>query len=164
MAKYYGKNIVGELPLSDAQTLPDSTDDDSTNMVYVGNPTNGQLWINVYANTAITIATGAVFNIELESYSDGDTPASAIAPFTKDNAHGEIANGDGTAETDAHIYLLHKTSADTELAFSAGDLITQCAIPEDMLNAIGHTYVQLKYETDADESSEKVDAFVWVKA
>jgi len=158
---YYGKNIVGEL--SDAQALPDATTDDSTEMVYVGNRTNGQLWINVYANTDITIATGQAFNIELEAYSS-DTAASATAFFSSGNAHGECANGDGTDEADAHYYLLHKTSADGELAFSAGDLITQCAIPEDLLNAVGYDWVQLKYTTDADESSEKVDAFVWVKA
>lgn len=157
---YYGKQILGEL--SDAQTLPNATAADSTNMVYVGNRTGGRLWIEVYANTAITIATGQAFSIEFQSYS-ADTAASAISPFSKDNESGYVVNSGGTSEPDAHIYLLHKTSADGELAFSAGDLITQFAIPEDMLNALGHDYVQLVYTTDADESSEKVDAFVCVK-
>lgn len=155
----YGKVIVGEL--SDAQTLPDSTSEDSTNMVYIGGPTAGQLWINVYANTAITIATAQAFNIELEGYSS-DTAASATPPFTKTNSGG-IPQASGTAENDAHYYLLHKTSADGELAFDAGDLITQCAIPEDLMRLKSYDYVQLKYTTDANESSEKVDAFVWVK-
>jgi hypothetical protein len=45
MSAYYGKQIIGSL--SDAQTLPDATSADSTNMVYVGKNTNGALWINV---------------------------------------------------------------------------------------------------------------------
>ena len=61
------------------------------------------------------------------------------------------------------MYLLHKTSADGELAFSAGDLIAQCAIPEDLFNALGYEWVQLKYTTDANESSETVTAFVYNK-
>ncbi len=157
---YYGITPIAEL--SDAQALPNATSADSTNMAYVGTPTNGNLWINVYANTDITIATGQAFNIELESYS-ADTAASAIPPYSKDNYAGNVTAGDATAESDAHCYLLHKTSADGELAFSAGDLIAQIAVPEDLLNALGHEYVQLKYTTDADESSEKVDAFLYNK-
>ena len=157
---YYRKNILGEL--SDAQTLPNAGSADSTNMVYVGNRTGGNLWIDVYANNAVEIATGQAFNIEFESYS-ADTASSAIAPFSTGNVGGTVANGDATLETTAHYYILHKTSADDECAFVAGDLMTQMAIPEDLLNALGHDYVQLKYTSDADESADKVDAFVYAK-
>ena len=160
MSAYYGKQIIGSL--SDAQTLPDSTSADSTNMVYVGKNTNGALWVNVYANTNISIATGQAINIELETFS-ADTAASAIAPFSTANYGGDVAYGAATAETNAHAYLLHKTDADGQLDFVAGDLICEFGIPSSMLDALGHTYVQLKYTTDADESSEKVDAFVYAK-
>ena len=159
--KRFGKNIIGEL--SDAQALPNATGVDSTNMVYVGGPTNGKLWINVYAGTAISIATGQAFNIELQSFST-DTAASAISPFSTSNGGGVGAvAGAGTSEDNAHVYLLHKTSADAQLDFSAGSLICEFAIPETMLNLISHTYVQLRYLTDANESSETITAFVYDK-
>jgi len=156
---YHGKEILGEL--SDAQTLPNATSVDSTNMVFVGFQTNGGLWIDVYAETAVTIATGQAFNIELEGYTS-DTASSATPPFSTSNAGG-IQGASGTAESDAHYYILHKTSADGELAFAAGDLITQCAIPEDLFRLLSYDYVQLKYTTDANESSETVVAFVYAK-
>jgi len=156
---YYGKTILGEL--SDAQTLPNATAVDSTAMVYVGGKTGGSLWINVYANTAVTIATGQAFNIEFQSFS-ADTAASAIPPFSTSNKGG-MYQASGTAESDAHIYLLHKTSADGELAFAAGDLMCSFGVPEDLMRLLSHTYVQLVYTTDANESSETVDAFVWIK-
>jgi len=161
---YHGlatSSIVGIL--SDAQTLPNATAVDSTNMVDITGPTKGNMWINVYANTAITIATGQAFNIELEGFT-ADTAASATPPFSKDNSElFSSVDGGGTAESDAHFYLIHKTSADGELAFSAGDLVTQVCIPEDLFRALSYDFVQLKYTTDADESSEKVDAFVFYK-
>lgn len=156
---YYGKEILGEL--SDAQTLPNATSVDSTNMVYIGPRTNGKLWIGVYANTAISIATGQAFYIELEGYSS-DTAASATSPFSTANKAGYPGTS-GTGETDAHYYLLHKTSADGQLDFSAGSLITQCAIPDELFDLLSYTYVQLKYTTDANESSECVDAFVYTR-
>jgi len=148
--------------LSDAQTLPNATSVDSTNMVDITGPTKGNMWINVYANTAITIATGQAFNIELEGFT-ADTAASATPPFSVDNNGMKTSVDTGTAESDAHFYLLHKTSADGELGFSAGDLVTQVAIPEDLFRALEYDFVQLKYTTDASEVSEKVDAFVFYK-
>ena len=139
----HNKNLLGIL--SDGQALPNATSVDSTNMVNVGGKTNGRIWIDVYANTAISIATGQAFNIELEGYSS-DTAASAVSPID-----------------DAHIYILHKTSADGQLDFAAGALIAQIAIPEDLFDAKSWEYVQLKYTTDADESSEKVDAIAYTK-
>jgi len=156
---YNGKVILGEL--SDNQTLPDSTSVDSTNMVYIGGQTSGKLWIDVYAGTAISIATGQSFSIELEGYSEDDA-ASATPPFSTANSGG-IQGATGTPENDAHYYLLHKTSADGQLDFSAGSLITQCAIPEDLFRLLGYDYVQLKYTTDADESTETITAFVYSK-
>jgi len=164
MSNYHGLATSAIVKvLSDAQTLPSATSVDSTNMVEVGLATKGNLWINVYANTDITIATGQAFNIELEGYT-ADTAASATPPFSVDNGGmATSVNGGGTAESDAHFYLLHKTSADGELAFSAGDLITQIAVPEDLFRALSYDFAQLKYTTDVNESSEKVDAIAFYK-
>lgn len=159
---YHGKIIIGEL--SDAQTLPNATSEDSDAMVGLGatkSSTGGTLWIDVYANTAISIASGQLFYIELQSFT-ADTAASADSPFSSTNSGG-VPGATGTAELEGHYYILHKTSADGACAWDAGDLITQCAVPEDLLRLRSQDFIQLRYETDADESSEKVDAFVYVK-
>ena len=155
----YGKEILGWL--SDNQALPNATTVDSTNMVNIVGRTNGALWINVYANTAIAIASGQAFSIELQGFT-ADTAVSATSPFSTGNKAGYVATGGATSEPDAHYYLLHKTSG-AALNFAAGDLITQCAIPEDLFDALGYDYVQLVYVTDASEVSETVDAFVYAK-
>lgn len=160
MARKYGKIIVGDM-ISDAQTLPSSTSEDSDNMVNVGGQLDGRLWIDVYAGTAISIATGQILYIELQGFT-ADTAASATSPFTVTN-QGGINGASGTLEDNAHIYLLHKTSSDAQLDFDAGDLMCQMAIPEDMFRLLSYDFVQLRYETDANESSETVDAFVYVK-
>ena len=157
----YGKEVLGWL--SDNQTLPaNATPVKSTNMVNIVGRTNGALWINVYAQTAFEIVTTATFSIELKGFTS-DVVASAIEPFSKDNKAGEIATGGGTSQPEAHYYLLHRTAGDAELTFSAGDLITQCAIPEDMFNALGYDYACLYYTSSADESADLVTAFVYAK-
>ena len=156
---YYGKNIVGEL--CDAMTLPNATTKDSTAMVFIGGPTNGQLWIDVYANTALAVLTTSTFSIEFQSFSS-DLAASAIPPFSTANKGG-IPGATGTAESDAHLYLMHKTAADGALAISIGSLIAQMAIPEDLCRLLAHDYVQLTFLTDENLSAQTVDAFVYVK-
>lgn len=152
MANNYGKVPIGTF--SDGQALPNATVADSTNMVNIGGQSNGALMVSVYANTAISIATGQAFYIELQAYSS-DTAASATSPFSTSNS-----GLTGTLEDNAHMYLLHKTSADDQLDFAAGDLICQIGVPSEWLNKLSYDYIQLVYTTDADESSEKVDAFV----
>ena len=156
---YHGKQVLGEL--SDGQTLPNAGTADSTNMVYIGGPTNGKLWIDVYALTALAVSSGNTLSIEFQSYS-ADTAASAIPPFSTTNKGG-IPGASGTAESDAHMYLLHKTSADGALDISAGSLICQMAIPEDLCRLLSHDYVQITYLTDEDLSAQTVDAFVYIK-
>ena len=159
MAKRYGKNIV-DVMLSDSQILPNATSVDSTNMAYVGGPTGGKLRIAVYAAEAIAIADGQAFNIELQTFSS-DTAASAISPFSNANDGAQAAGGSGTSHDVAHMYLLHKTTADDAIAFTAGDLMVDIGLPEPMMALLGHDYVQLVYTTDANESSETVDAFIY---
>ena len=152
---YYMKNILGEL--CDAQTI--NTAEDSTNMVYIGGKTGGNLWIDVYANTAWTIASGEELTIQLQGYT-ADTAASATSPFSTGNAGGRCVAGAGTNEPDALYYIFYNTSDQGAAAFDAGDLVTQCAIPEDMFNALAYDYVQLAFTTD---TSEVCDAFVYSK-
>ena len=163
MADYrYGRNIVAEL--SDAQSLGyGGSASDTTNMGYIGGQTGGQLYISVFAHTAISIATGEYWYIEFESYS-ADTAASAIAPFSTANSAG-ISQATGTAETNAHIYLLHKTSDDAQLDFAAGDLICEFAVPEVMCRLLSHDYVQLSQVTDKSDpgTDETIDVLLTVK-
>ena len=158
---YHGKIIVGEL--SDAQDLPSTTSVDSDAMVFIGECTNAGLWIDVYANTAITIANTFVLHIGLQGFT-ADTAASATSPHSIANA-GCKPHATGTVLTEgtAHYYIMHMTAGTAGVTWAAGDLITQCAIPEDMFRALSYDYVQLFYTTTANESSELVDAFVYTK-
>lgn len=156
---YHGKNIIGKL--SDAQTLPNAGAEDSESVVFIGGPTNGKLWIDVYALTALAIASGQIFSIELEGYTTNTPQSSFTAPFTTTN-QGGIPGASGTSEPHGAYYLLYK-AAGNALDFAAGDLITQCAIPEDLFRLLSYDWVQLKYLTDANEESETVDAFVYLK-
>ncbi len=139
-----GYNIDAEMILSDAQALPNATSGDTTNMVNIGGKTGQKLVMEFYAVTDIAIATGQAFNIEFQAYTS-DTGASAVSPISN-----------------AHVYILHKTSADGALAYSAGDLIAEYAIPENLLAENSYDWVQAVYTTDADESSETINAFIRV--
>ena len=148
----YGINILGEL--SDAQALPDNTSADSTNMVFVGGLTNGKLYIQVRACSAISIADSKALTIELETYSS-DTAASAIAPFSHDGA----AHSHGSTS----MRIFYVLASGGAVTYDAGEIIVDVAVPDQMMALFStpHTYVQLKYTTTANESSETVDAFVY---
>ena len=103
---YYGHEIVGEL--ADALSLPtDGSPDNCTQMVYVGNETNGGLWMYVYCNAAIAVASGEEFNIQFVSYSS-DTIGSATSPFSNTN-NGARPGSTGTAEADVSTLELEYT-------------------------------------------------------
>lgn len=134
--KFHGKGVVATL--SDNVALPNATSGYTTNDYNMIGATNNGLQIVVYANTAISIATGQAINIELVAGASADPTTSPI-----DNAH---------------VYLLHKTSADNKLDFAAGDLVCSYVLDDLLLADI--PYVRLKITTDADESSELYSAFV----
>jgi len=160
MSIQYGKEVLGML--SEEQTLPgDGTPVASSAMCYIAGPALGKLWIDVYAATDIEIASGNLLYIEIRGFTSDDT-SSATVPYTINN-QGGIFGASGTLETDAHYYLLCKTSATTALNFSSGDLITQGAIPEDMFRLLSYDYVELLYTVDTSEAAEKVTAFVYSK-
>jgi len=157
----YGNNVVAEL--SDALVIGyGGTTADTTSMAYIGGQTGGQLWLRVYAHTAVSIATGEYWYIEFQAFT-ADTAASADSPFSTSNSGG-INQATGTAETDAHYYPLHKTSADGTLAFAAGDLITEMAIPEKLCRLLSLDYVQLTNITDKTDpgADETIDVLLCV--
>lgn len=133
MQGYY---VDTDLILAEGGALPNATTGLST-AVKLNPNTNGRMEIAIYANTDITVPTGSAFSIELLA---GSTSSGCSAPIE-----------------DAHVYLVHKTSADDELAFSEGDLISRYIVPENLGD-----YVQLGYSTDANLSTMKVDAFARV--
>jgi hypothetical protein len=148
----YGKQVITQL--ATAMTLPNALTKDTTAMAFVGGSTNGALALSVYAVTAFAVATAKTFSIELQSYS-ADTAASAIPPFSTANT-----GLTGTAESDAHYYVMHKTAADGAMAISAGSLITQCIIPQELLDKLAHDWVQLTFLTDEDLSAQTVDVIL----
>jgi hypothetical protein len=162
MANTYGLDPI--VQLGDGTALGYGESAVKTNMAEVGKPTNGALWLSVFAKTAISIATVEYLSVELISYSD-DTIGSAIAPFNTGNNGGNVSYGGADAETNAHLYLLHKTSGDDELDFAAGDLICDIGIPEATLNAIGHNHIAVSTITDktAPGTDETIDVILHAK-
>ena len=141
-----GYNIDEGLILTDGGALPDEGSGDSTNMVNIGGMTGQKLVISVYAKTDVTVATGKAMFIEIQGFT-ADTAASAVSP---------IAN--------AHVYAIHKTDADDELAIDAGDLVCEYAIPGQMFANNSYDWVQLLITTDEDLSAMTYNAFVRVDA
>jgi len=147
---------------SEAQDLPDATAVDSDAMVYVGGTTNGQLMLSVFANTAVSIADTKALTINFESFT-ADTAASALAPYTSANSGG-INQATGTALANAVVSMSYiMTASGGAMAWDAGDLILEIALPETMMRMLAHDYVQVSYTTTANESSELVDGFIWAK-
>ncbi len=159
MASKHGQVPIVQLSDAVAIGYSGSTADTTTMFNSVGQ-TGRKPWIEVYAKTAISIASGEYWYIEFQAFS-ADTAASAVGPFTNSNSGG-VTGASGTAEDDAHQYLLHKTSADGALAFSIGDLICEFGIPEKLLRLKGYPYVQLTNITDKTDPGvdETIDVLV----
>ena len=122
------------LILSSAQTLPGATNADSTNVVDYGGNSGGLAKIVVKANTNITVANTHKLTI-VASYGSTSTPDDTLDKvlFTK------IAGEDG-------------------FSYAAGDTIVEEIIPDSLPD--NYRFLKLNYATTADESSEKVDAYV----
>jgi len=129
---YVNKNYIKDnnLILSSAQTLPDTTSADSTNVINYGGNTGGKLKIVVKAVTAVAIANGQYLTI-VASYGATSSPTDTLSKT-----------------------LLYKGN----VTYAAGDTICEEIIP-DTLPAT-YKYLKLTYTTTANESSETVDSFV----
>jgi hypothetical protein len=123
------------LILSSAQTLPNNAMEASTNVVYYGGNSGGLAKIVVKANTGITIANGETLTITAR-YGSTNTPDDTLDKviFTK------------TAALPAGF------------SYAAGDTIVEEIIPDSLPD--NYRFLDLTYTTTANESTEKVDAYV----
>lgn len=122
------------LILSSAQALPSNTSVDSTNVVDYGGNSGGLAKIVVKANTDIAIANGKALTIAA-SYGSTSTPTDTLDKV-----------------------LFTKTAASAGFAYVAGDTIVEEIIPDSLPD--NYRFLKLSYTTTANESTEKVDAYV----
>jgi hypothetical protein len=154
MADLKGKNYIGLL--SEDQVLPDNGTADSTNMVEVQTPTNGDLWVKVVFEDEIVLADTKTFTIDIQTWS-ADVAASAVAPINSGGA--VIPTGTSTVRPFS-LLSAHATTcviaAGTEIDF---------AVPEDQMASFAtpHKFIQLVYTTTDDLSGNTATAFVYTK-
>lgn len=122
------------LILSSAQALPNNTAADSTNVVDFGGNSGGLAKIVVKANTNIAVASTYKLTITA-SYGSTNTPTDTL---------------------DKVIFT--KTAAAAGFSYAAGDTIVEEIIPDSLPD--NYRFLKLTYTTTADESTEKVDAYV----
>lgn len=128
------KLIDKSLILSEGQALPNNTSVDSTNVVNFVSASGSRLKIEVRAATAISIADSKQLKI--------------VASF-----------GATSSPTDTkYKVLFDRTASGGAFTFAQGDLICSEVLDQDMLGT--DEYVKLTYTTTANESSEKVDAYL----
>lgn len=135
MARNYAKNVIGVLF---DNVAVDATEYSTS--VNIGNPkTNGGVIISVYADEALTVATGSSYSIEILL----------------------SATTDPTVGTDhVHVIPFSLTAADGEVVVAAaGGLITQYVIPPELF-AAGLIYARA--HVVADVNTEKVTAIAHV--
>jgi len=118
--------------------LPDATTGYSDDFVWRGK-TNGKIRLLVIAQTAISIATDKYFYVEFMA--------------------GSSANPTANPKAEVHTELIRHTSADGVLAWTAGEVMIDYAIPEALL-ASDDLYFRLLFTTEANESSELCDILV----
>lgn len=123
-----------KLILSSAQALPNNTAADSTNVVDFGGNSGGLAKIVVKANTNIAVANTYKLTI-VASYGSTSTPTDTL---------------------DKVIFT--KTAAAAGFSYAAGDTIVEEIIPDSLPD--NYRFLKLTYTTTADESTEKVDAYV----
>lgn len=123
-----------KLILSSAQALPSNDSVDSTNVVDFGGNSGGLAKIVVKANTNITIANGKALTITA-SYGSTSTPTDTLDKV-----------------------LFTKTAGADGFSYAAGDTIVEEIIPDSLPD--NYRFLKLTYTTTANESTEKVDAYV----
>lgn len=122
------------LILSSAQALPNNTAADSTNVVDYGGNSGGLAKIVVKANTDIDIANGKALTITA-SYGSTSTPTDTLDKV-----------------------LFTKTAPAAGFSYAAGDTIVEEIIPDSLPD--NYRFLKLTYTTTANESTDKVDAYV----
>ena len=124
-----------KLILSSAQNLPNTANADSTNVVDYGGNSGGLAKIVVKANTDITVANTFALTI-VASYGFTSSPTDTLDKV-----------------------LFTKTAAvPAGFTYAAGDTIVEEIIPDSLPD--NYRFLKLNYATTADQSAEKVDAYV----
>ena len=129
---YKNRSYVSDsnMILGAAQTLPNATSKDSTNVVNYGGNAAGKMKIVVKAHSAVAIGNGKYLTI-VASYGATTSPTDTL---------------DKT--------LLYKGN----VTYAAGDTIVEEIIPDSLPDT--YKYVKLTFTTTADESTETVDSAV----
>ena len=123
-----------KLILSSAQNLPNTDSVASTNVVDYGGNSGGLAKIVVKANTDIDIVDTKKLTITA-SYGSDSTPADTLDKV-----------------------LFTKTADAAGFSYAAGDTIVEEIIPDSLPD--NYRFLKLTYTTTADQSTEKVDAYV----
>jgi len=158
---YHGKTILGEL-------MDDLTIDsvDSTQAVFVGKQTGGNLWVEIYCGTTpVVIEDDEVLEFYLQTCSsstlgDHEAPISYANAGGQPNATGTVAH-DATdvLNADEATYGVYIKAHTNGITYTTGDLIAEIGIPDTMMRLCGHEYVQLKM-IETTTVAGTIDAFV----
>ena len=123
--------------LSSDQALPNATAGDSTNIATLNATKSGDIRVVVCAgSTTVELANAATLEIR---------------PTV-----GLTAN----AVTTVLPSILLKESVQTDTTWASGEVICEFVIPASLIGA--NRYLKLAYVTSADESADKVDAFITI--
>ncbi len=144
-----GKTIDNLMVLSNSQNLPNNGNLLSEKAVFVGNQ-NSIAEVQVYAATDINIPDAGEFSISVHVCEDQEK-TNVSSPFNPVLS--------GWTDSLAMKIIQHEAGAG-DVVFKQGEKIASFTVPEDF--APDKPYLCLKYQSSADMSSAKVDAFVHV--
>ena len=137
MATYNKTGYAIDQVLSSDQALPNATSGDSTNVATLNITKSGRINVVVCAgSTTNELAGGATLEIR---------PAVGLTA--------------GTCTTILPSILL-KESIQSDVTWLSGEVMCEFTIPKHLIGA--NRYLKLTYVTSADESADKVDAFITV--
>jgi len=135
MATYNKTGYAIDQVLSSDQALPNAGAGDSTNIATLNITKSGDLTVVVCAgSTTVELAGGATLEIR---------PTVGLT---------------AAAVTTILPSILLKESVQTDVTWASGEVICEFTIPKSLIGA--NRYLKLAYVTSADESADKVDAFI----
>jgi len=137
MANYNKTGYAIDQVLSADQNLPNIGAGDSTNIATLNTTKAGDIRVVVCAgSTPVELAGGATLEIR---------PTVGLT---------------AAAVTTILPSILIKESVQTDVTWASGEVICEFNIPRSLIGA--NRYLKLAYVTSADESADKVDAFITV--
>ena len=136
MASYQKMGYAIDQWLSSDQALPNATSGDSTNTVTLNNTKGNDLRVVVCAgSTTVELANSAT--LEIQPVVGATDEPDVVLPS-----------------------ILIKEGSQTTASWASGTPITEFIVPASLIGA--NRYLKLTYITSADESADKVDAFITV--